>query len=82
MNGTEVIPSLIMGPIYPEWIVDREVRKMERREKRKRTREGVLRYMEEHNEKPMRICLKCDHVCINRKVVGLVRFHCAKRGWK
>ncbi len=79
MNERPVIPAAIMGPIYQEWIVDREVSKMERAEKRKRTRMDVLKAMRENNQKPLPICMRCDHVCIQRQVVGLTYFRCEKR---
>lgn len=82
MNERPVIPAAIMGPIYQEWIVDREVSKMERTEKRSRTRLDVLSSMREHNQKPLPICKRCDHVCIQRQVVGLISFKCEKRRWK
>jgi len=69
-------------PIYPEWRVEREMRKMERKESRKRKRGEVLESMENYNEKPLPICLDCDKTCIQRQVVGLIYFKCHKRGWK
>ena len=69
-------------PIYPDWRADRELRKMERKTNRKRTREDVLSYMEQFNQKPLSLCLRCDKTCIQRKVVGLLSFRCFMRGKK
>ena len=69
-------------PIYPEWQVERDMRKMERKESRKRLRAEVLQSMRKYNEKPLPICLRCDKTCIQRQVVGLTYFECFKRGWK
>ena len=69
-------------PIYPEWQVERDMRKMERKESRKRLRAEVLQSMKQYNEKPLPICLRCDKTCIQRKVVGLTNFICYKKYWK
>ncbi len=66
-------------PIFPEWRADRELRKMERKNNRKRTREDVLFYMEQYNQKPLPVCAGCDRTCIQRKVVGLLSFRCFVR---
>ncbi len=62
--------------IYPEWKADRELRKMERKNNRKRTREDVLFFMKEYNQKPLPVCLRCDMTCIQREVYGLLSFKC------
>ena len=69
-------------PIYPEWKAGRELRKMEKRNKRKRERVDVLAFMEEYNQKPLPVCMRCDQVCIQRKVVGLISFRCFIKGEK
>ena len=69
-------------PIYPEWQVERDMRKMERKESRKRLRAEVLQSMKQYNEKPLPICLRCDKTCIQRQVVGLTNFICYKKYWK
>jgi len=66
-------------PIYPEWSVDWEIRKMEKKENRKRQRREVLKLMKEHNQEPLPICLNCQKACIQRKVVGLISFKCFVR---
>ena len=65
--------------IYPEWSVSREMRMMEKKEKRKRERKEVLRSMKDNNQEPLRICMNCDKTCIQRKVVGLTMFKCFER---
>ena len=63
-------------PIYPEWKAGRELRKMEKENGRKRTREDVLAYMKQYNQKPLPLCTRCDKTCIQRKVVDLISFRC------
>ncbi len=63
-------------PIYPEWKADRELRKMEKKNKRKRERTDVLAFMKQYKQKPLSLCLRCDKTCIQRKVVGLISFRC------
>ena len=69
-------------PIYPEWQVSRDMRKMERKESRGRKRVEVLESMKQYNQKPLKICLDCDKTCIQRQVVGLINFECFKKDWK
>ena len=69
-------------PIYPEWKAGRELRKMEKKNNRKRTREDVLSYMEQYNQKPLPACMRCDKTCIQRKVVDLISFRCFIKGKK
>jgi len=69
----------LFEPIYPEWEPSRQMRKMERKTGRRRTREDVLRYMEKYNEKPLPICLDCDKTCIQRQVIGLTYFECNEK---
>ena len=77
------IPRLIpYGPIYPEFMVEREAVKMEILTGKKRTREDVFRFMEKQEQKPMKLCLGCQRVCIQRQVVGLVNFKCYVRETK
>ena len=66
----------VFDPIYPEWQVSRDMRKMERKQNRKRERREVLKSMKEYNQEPLRICLNCQKTCIQRQVVGLTRFAC------
>jgi len=66
-------------PIYPEWQVSRKMRKMERKQSRKRERREVLKSMRDYNQKPLRICLHCQKTCIQRQVVGLTNFECFVR---
>lgn len=63
-------------PIYPEFQVGWDMRKIEKKEGRKRKRTEVLRSMKDYNQKPLRVCLNCDKTCIQRQVVGLTRFEC------
>lgn len=76
---TALIP---FGPIYPEFMVDREALKMEIVTGRGRTRASVLSLMNQYNQQPLEACLDCDKTCIQRKVVGLTKFECFKRDWK
>ena len=68
------------GPNYPEWATDTEMKKIERRTNKKRTRLQVLEAMENHKEKPLPICMSCEKTCIQRQVVGLAKFECYVRG--
>lgn len=63
-------------PIYPETKPDREIRKMEKKTGIRRTRVDVLSFMEQYNQKPLPICMRCDKTCIQRQVVGLISFRC------
>ena len=63
-------------PIFPEWRADRELRKMEKKNNRKRTREDVLSFMRQYNQKPLSLCMRCGKTCIQRKVVDLISFRC------
>jgi len=69
----------IFEPIYPEWKVSREMRKMEKRTGKKRVRAQVLAEMENQNEKPLRICMDCTKTCIQKQVVGLTKFECFEK---
>ncbi len=63
-------------PIYPDLMVDRELRKMELASKQKRTRRDVLSFMKQYNQKPLSLCLRCGKTCMQRKVLGLISFRC------
>jgi len=58
-------------PIFPEWKADRELRKMERENKRERTRDDVLSFMRQYHQKPLSLCMRCDKTCIQRQVANL-----------
>ena len=79
--GQKESPSSF-DPIYPEWQVSRDMRRMERKQNRKRERQEVLKAMKQYNQQPLEACLDCDKTCIQRKVVGLTKFECFKRDWK
>lgn len=71
-----MIPSLLFGPIYQEWIVERESLKMEIATGRKRSRSDVLKLMKQYNQKPLKICMDCTKTCIQKQAIGLTRFEC------
>jgi len=74
-----MIPALLFGPIYPEWMVEREALKMEIASGVGRTREDVLGLMKQYNQKPLKICLGCKKTCIQKQVEGLTKFECFER---
>lgn len=74
-----MIPSLLFGPIHPEFMVDREALKMEIATGRKRSRSDVLKLMEQYNQKPLKICMSCTKTCIQKQAVGLTKFECFVR---